>query len=461
MQARILVVDDVPSDAEVVASALQQGGHAVECVPTGTAALERLSSGGPNIVLIDVMMPDMSGLELCSLLRERHPDVLPIVVTGRHDADVAIEAIRAGAYDYITKPVTLPALELALGRALDHLSVQSELERLRDCALEDPVEGIAGTSPAIQHTLELAKRIARSDATVLVTGESGTGKERIARAVHQLSDRRHDRFVAINCGAMPVPLLESELFGHVRGAFTGADRERIGLFLHAAHGTILLDEVGDMPLEMQAKLLRVLQQRTLRPVGANEELPLLARVIAATSRNLEHEVAAGRFRQDLYHRINVVAIPVPPLRERQEDILPLAQMMLRKCAARINKPVRGMTAHTARLFLEYEWPGNVRELENCMERAVAVCRLDQITIDDLPDKIRASSTSRSAPARGSTEDLITLAEMKLRYLRQALASCRGNKSLAARMLGIDRRTISHLLVGSRARQPATAIATSE
>ncbi len=449
---RVLIVDDEPNTAALVADALRLRGHSAHGVDSAHACLDHISQAGADVVLIDVMMPGMSGIELCERLREQHPNVLPIVLTARQDPDVAIAAMRAGAYDYLTKPVTMPILELAITRALEHSAIQCRVHTLRDASLDDSITGLAGTSRAMQHTVELIQRIARSDATVLVTGESGSGKERAARAVHELSDRRHEPFVAINCGAMPLPLLESELFGHVRGAFTGAERERVGLLLTASHGTILLDELGDMPLEMQAKLLRVLQERTVRPVGGYGEIPLHARVIAATSCDLDGEVAAKRFRKDLYHRLNVVAVRVPPLRDRQDDILPLAQQMLRRCAARIGKPVRGLSAPAARRLLEHDWPGNVRELENCVERAVTICRLDHITVDDLPDGIRlAGKSSGTIPL--ASADFVTLSEMKQRYLRAALASCGGNKSLTARTLGIDRRTISHLLATSVESRP--------
>ena len=441
-----MIVDDEPNTASLVADALRAQGYAAEGFDSAHACLDRVAAIGADVVLSDVMMPDMSGIELCSALRERHPNVLTVVLTGRHEPDIAVAAIRAGAFDFLTKPATMPLIELAVARALDHAALQTRVAMLRETELDDSLTGFAGGSAAIQRTLELIQRVARSDATVLVTGESGSGKERVARAVHDMSERRAEPFVAINCGAMPVPLLESELFGHVRGAFTGAERERVGLLLTASHGTILLDELGDMPLEMQAKLLRVLQERTVRPVGGYAELPLHARVIAATSRDLDVEVAARRFRKDLYHRLNVVAVRVPSLRDRQDDILPLAQLMLRRCALRIGKPVRGLSAPAAKLLLDHAWPGNVRELENCVERAVTICRLDHITVDDLPDGIRQASTT-VVPVTGS--DFVTLSEMKQRYLRAALASCGGNKSLTARTLGIDRRTISHLLANTQ------------
>jgi two-component system response regulator HydG len=445
MRGRILVVDDEVNTAGLLAESLLQRGYSAEGVSSAYACLDRLERSNVDVVLTDVMMPEMSGIELCGQLRERHPEVLPIVVTGRYGTDVAIAAMRAGAYDYITKPVKIGALELALGRALAHLSVQHELERLRQLPIDYPDAGITGTSSAIRDTLDLVRRVSRSDATVLVTGESGTGKERIARGIHQLSERRDEPFVAINCGAMPAGLLESELFGHVRGAFTDAAADRPGLFVQAGRGTILLDEVGDMPLEMQAKLLRVLQQRSLRPVGSDQEQPFHARVLAATNRNLEEEVAARRFREDLFHRINVVNIQVPALRERHDDILPIAYRILRRCASRTRKPVHGITPPTASMLLAYDWPGNVRELENCIERAVALCRLDQITVDDLPDKIHLACNSRFVVPVGMADGLPTLSEVRHRYMRKVLAMTRGNKSLASRILGIDRRTITHRL----------------
>jgi two-component system response regulator AtoC len=455
MTGKILIIDGEPETAALMADALRMRGHDAEGLDSAGTCLDRVAGDGAHVVVIDVMVPGMSGIDLCEQLRGDHPNVAVIVLTARHELDLAVRAMRAGAFDYLAKPVTMPVLEDALARALDQIAIQARVDDLRDAELDDSIAGLLGTSDAIQQTIELVQRVARSDATVLVTGESGSGKERVARAVHELSERRGEPFVAINCGAMPVPLLESELFGHVRGAFTGAERERAGLLLTASRGTILLDELGDMPLEMQAKLLRVLQERTVRPIGGYTEFPVQARVIAATSGDLETEVAARRFRKDLYHRLNVVSVRVPPLRERGDDVLPLAQLMLRQSAARIGKPVRGISAPAARLLLDHDWPGNVRELENCLEHAVTVCRLDHITVDDLPDSIRFASKPRDVSPVARSE-FVTLSEMKQRYLRAALASCGGNKSLAARTLGIDRRTISHLLASAHPRPSCIA-----
>jgi two-component system response regulator HydG len=442
MRGRILIVDDDASTGGALAELLRQHGYSTDAVGSARACLDRLTRHGADVVITDVNMPEMSGIELCEQLQIQHPDVLPIVITASASTDVAVSAIRAGAYDYITKPIDVRALELAVARALDHLALQQELVRLRDAPLDGRL-GVIGASRAIHHTLALVERVALSDATVLVSGESGCGKELIARAIHHASDRVGEPFVAINCGAMPAGLLESELFGHVRGAFTDAVRARSGLFMQAGRGTILLDEIGDMPLEMQAKLLRALQERRVRPIGGDDELPMQARVIAATNRRLDHDVAARRFREDLFYRINVVSIPVPALRERREDILPLAYVMLRRSAARMGKPVHGVTLPAARLLREYTWPGNVRELENCMERAVALCRLDQITADDLPEKLHRSCRAQLAIPGGAPESFVTLDEMKTRYVRKVLTLANGNKSMAARILGIDRRTICY------------------
>jgi two-component system response regulator HydG len=379
-------------------------------------------------------------------LHETYPDLLSIVLTGRGGLDVAVSAMRAGAYDYISKPVAIAALEVAVTRALLHLSLQRELADLRTRVEAPELDGVVGNSDAIRRVIELVHRVAPTDATVLITGESGTGKELVARMLHRESPRQHEPFVALNCAAMPASLLESELFGHVRGAFTSASHSRPGLFVQAGRGTIFLDELGEMPLEMQVKLLRVLQERTVRAVGSDEEVPIAARVIASTNRDLETMVAEKRFREDLYYRVNVVAIAVPPLRMRDTDALLLAHFFLHRTALRAGKPVVGITAPAARLISQYDWPGNVRELENVIERAVALCRLDQLTVDDLPSKLNEHPATFVVPCTLPSE-LVTLAEMQRRYVRQVLTLTGGNKAHAARVLGIDRRSVYRRLDG--------------
>ena len=436
-----MVEDDVET-AGLMRDALVKHGFATDAVYSAAACLDRLRSVAYDVVVTDVQMSSMSGIELCQALRDKHPDVLAIVVTGAGGLDVAIAAIRAGAFDFVTKPVRPDVLAIAVSRTLEHQSLRRDLRRLREGAAEIALDGIAGTSPAIRATIDMVARVADSDATVLITGETGTGKELVARALHARSARRDQPFVAVNCAAMPAPLLESELFGHVRGAFTDAHQSRQGLFVQADRGTIFLDEIGEMPIEMQVKLLRVLQERSVRPVGGDTELPVHARVIAATNRDLETDVEDKRFREDLFYRITVVPISVPPLRSRGSDVLVLAQYFLERAARRANKPVRGVSPTAARKLLDYDWPGNVRELENCMDRAVALCRLDEITIDDLPPRVlEHSNDSPVAIPALSLAELITIDEMARRYVRQVLALSNGNKTSAARILGIDRRSL--------------------
>jgi two-component system response regulator HydG len=438
------VVDDDLDTAQLLRDGLRRRGLSVNSVHSAAACLDRLAADTVDVVVTDIYMSDMTGLELCEQVRQRYPDVLAIVITGQSTLDNAIGAMRAGAYDFIVKPVKLDTLAVAVGRALGHLLLLRELRQLRTVVEGDPIDGIAGGSPAIRETIEMVRRVADSDATVLITGESGTGKELVARAVHQLSPRRAEPFVAVNCAAVPAPLLESELFGHVRGAFTDAKNSRSGLFAQAGSGTIFLDEIGEMPPEMQVKLLRVLQERKLRRVGGDEEVPFHARVLAATNRNLEVEIEQRRFREDLFYRINVVTLHVPPLRARSGDILLLAQRFLRRITHRIGKPVKGFSGPAARMLLDYDWPGNVRELENCIERAVALCRLDEITVDDLPTKIQEFHVTRVAIPVGpasSPDAMITMEEMERRYVRQVLDAVGGNKTHAARILGIDRRSL--------------------
>jgi DNA-binding NtrC family response regulator len=440
MTGTILVVDDDPDCANLLRDLLRKRGFVATAVSSGPECLGYLGAHPTDLVVTDVQMPEMSGIELCTTLRERHPEIVSIIVTGNSDIETAIEAMRAGAYDFITKPVAIDAVELAVSRALEHLAITRELKRLRGVSHRHrSIDGIPGDSVAIREMVDMIRRVAGSDASVLVTGESGTGKELVARAIHELSPRSHRPFVAVNCAAVPASLLESELFGHTRGAFTDAKQERKGLFVAARGGTILLDEIGEMPVEMQVKLLRVLQSRKVRPVGGDEEIAFDARIITSTNRDLEVEVTAKRFREDLFYRINVVQIAVPALRARPGDILSLAQHFINQVARRTRKPVRGMSPAAAQRLVDYDWPGNVRELENCMERAVALCRLDEITIDDLPPKLQRDASTIALP--GLPDELRTMDEMKRRYLHHVLDVVKGNKTRAARILGMDRRSL--------------------
>jgi DNA-binding NtrC family response regulator len=439
--ATILVVDDEEDTAALLRDALTRRGYRALAVSSGIECLEYLRSGVADVVVTDVQMPGMSGIELCHELHLRHPDLLVIVLTGVVDLENAIAAIRASAYDFITKPVKFDVLDIAIKRALEHLAVRREVNRLR-LGPAITVHGILGASPQIRATIELTRRAATSDATVLVTGESGTGKELVARVLHQGSSRASEPFVALNCGAVPAPLLESELFGHVRGAFTDAKRSRPGLFVQAGAGTLFLDEIGEMPLDMQVKLLRALQERKVRAVGADEEQPFACRIVAATNRDLELEVEGRRFREDLFYRINVVVIPVPTLRERGgADIIELARWFLAKVAPRSRRPPLELSPAAVHRLTEYDWPGNVRELENCIERAVAIARGPSIEVADLPEKIAKFKPTQIVFANETPEEMMTLDELNRRYVHRVLAMVKGNKTYAAKVLGIDRRSL--------------------
>ena len=363
------------------------------------------------------------------------------MITGYGNLDVAIAAIRAGAYDFITKPISMDALRLAVKRAVERQLLRSEVRRLREVVESSQhLDGMIGASPVIRRVYELIERVAITNASVLINGETGTGKEMVARALHDRSPRKSAPFVAINCAALPTTLLESELFGHARGAFTDARQARTGLFVQANGGTLFLDEIGEMPLEVQAKLLRALQERKVRPVGGDAEIPFDARLISATSQDLASAVEAKRFRRDLHYRINTVIISTPPLRLRGNDILLLAQHFLKKQAALQDKAVVGIGAAVVRKFLDYDWPGNVRELENCMERAVALAALSELGVEDLPDKLRQHQPSQLVLDTMNHEELLPLVEMEQRYVRRVLASVMGNKTRAAQILGLERRS---------------------
>jgi two-component system response regulator HydG len=441
--ARILVVDDEEDTALLLQDLLKRRGYDVEAVYSAAACLERMRRDPADVVVCDIQMPGMNGIELCDQLYHRYPDCAPIVLTGYGRLDTAIAALRAGAWDFLTKPASADVLEIAIDRALEEFAMQREVKRLiTERASDDPIPDLLGESAVMRELRRTIRRVAATDATVLIQGESGTGKENVASALHRLSPTRKDHpLVAINCGAMPAPLLESEMFGHVKGAFTDAKATRRGLFLEAGRGTLLLDEIGELPLEMQAKLLRVLQERTVRPVGGDEEVPFDARIIAATNRDLETEVDEGRFREDLFHRINVVAISVPALRERAGDVLLLANAFMARIAARRQTFGYTLSRAAAQRLVDYNWPGNVRELESCIERATALCRTQEIDLADLPKTIVEFQPTRLEMSTATPTELLTLDEVNQRYVRQVLAAVGGNKTRAAKILGIDRRSI--------------------
>ena len=441
MERRILIVDDDPDVRSVIEASLQDAGFETRVAASGEEALALVAAGDFDAVVTDLQMPGMNGLELCERIVASRPDVPVVLVTGRATLAAAVGAIRAGVYDFVTHPLDVPQFLLAVERAARHRELTAEVKRLREFAAAQPFTGIVGSSEAMRVVLDMVARVAATDSTVLITGETGSGKELIARAVHQRSRRAAGPFVAINCAAMPETLLESELFGHARGAFTDAKVARAGLLLQASGGTLLLDEIGEMPLTVQAKLLRVLQERTFRPVGGDKEIPLDVRIVAATNRDLELAVEEGRFREDLFYRIHVVRIEVPPLKARGNDVLELAQHQLERFANKAGKPVKSISSAAAERLLSYDWPGNVRELQNAIERAVALTRYEELTADDLPENVRERRDSRIVVAADDPEHLPPMEEVERRYVLRVLDAVHGNKALAARVLGFDRKTL--------------------
>ena len=442
MTKRVLLVDDEQVMCDMLATTLGRRGFDVQTTTSPAQALVMAAQEDYGVVVTDLQMPGADGIELCTRLAANRPDLPVIVLTSFGSFETAVAAIRAGAYDFLTKPVEIDTVVLALDRALQHRELREEVRRLRNAVRETQHLGeIVGASPVMKQMFDLVQRVAQTDASVLITGESGSGKEMVAQALHQRGRRQRGPFVAVNCAAMPETLLESELFGHVRGAFTDAKAPRPGLFVQAHGGTLFLDEIGEMPLGLQPKMLRALQQRTVRPVGGESEVPFDVHLVAATNVDLEAAIEAGRFREDLFFRINVITVDVPPLRRRGNDVLMLAQRFVEEFAALNAKRVVGLTSPAAERLLAYGWPGNVRELRNCIERAVALTQFEQITLADLPEKIQAARRSQVVLAADDPADFVPLEEVERRYILRVLEASSGNKASAARILGLDRKTL--------------------
>jgi DNA-binding NtrC family response regulator len=435
-QIRLLIVDDEPEQRELLAGYLRRNGYDISVASNGAEAIEVYQSRFSPLAIIDLKMPGMSGLELLAKLRDINPFIQVIVLTAFGSVETAVAAMRAGAFDYLTKPVEeLGELLVKLERAYsqNRLIVEHQVmsERLAEVF---PSSEIIVQSLAIQKVRELISLVAPRDATVLVTGPSGTGKELVARAIHALSPRADKKLVAINCAAFPETLLEAELFGYEKGAFTGADRAKQGRFELADGGTLFLDEIGEMPLSMQVKLLRVLEERRIQRLGSVREIPLDIRIIAATNRNLERLISEQRFREDLYYRLNVVQIHLPPLAERSGDILILTEKFIEKYSRKIGKVVNGIDNDAAALLRGYSWPGNVRELENIIERAIVLTGGDLIRKQDL---VGLSETGPTA----TTHHIRTLAEVEKQEIQNCLEQLDWNIGLSAERLGIHRNTL--------------------
>jgi len=449
---RILCIDDDQDQCNLLEAALSRLGYAATTTTSPATALEHVANEPFDAIITDLGMSEMDGLTLCERVLGTRPDVPVIVLTGQGSMESAIGALRVGAYDFLTKPIDAKFLGISVARAVQHSKLRAEVRRLKLVLGDAPrSERLVGDSPAMRRVHELISRVGASEASVLIQGETGTGKELVARAVHDASPRRDGPFVALNCAAVPPTLLESELFGHSRGAFTDAKTARQGLFVEASGGTLFLDEIGEMPLEMQAKLLRALQERKVRPVGANTEVSFDARIVTATHRDLEADVQKERFRQDLYYRINVVRIDVPALRERSSDVLKLAAHFLKTASERSAKGSLELSPQVADRLMAYDWPGNVRELENCIERAVALARFDHLTVEDLPEKIRAYRADRFVMAANEVDEILTIDEIERRYIIRVIKLLNGNKARAAQLLGLDRRTLYRKLERYEAR----------
>jgi DNA-binding NtrC family response regulator len=442
LRIRLLIVDDEQSIRRLCVTVGEALGFVCLEAASGETAIALLEEQPAHMILTDMVMPNMSGLEFLEKVKKMLPRTEVAVMTGHGSVETAVQAMKLGAYDYISKPFSpLEELRLFLRRMAEKVRLVEENQFLRDrMDTETQLHGIVGSSAKIQDVLRMVSRLKDTRTPVLITGESGTGKELVARAIHFRGSFANRPFVAVDCGSLVPTLIESELFGYEKGAFTGALKARTGLFQSADGGTIFLDEIGELPLEMQAKLLRVLQEKEVRPVGSNQRAKVDVRVIAATNRDLEQEYRAGTFRKDLYFRLNVVTVHVPPLRERRSDIPMLAHWFLERCA-----PGRSVQVTNAAMksLLQYDWPGNVRELENCMERAVALGDHQVLDLDDLPPAIASGSQGGDSPSVASTEELSTtdLEDIERTTIERVFQQVKGDKVLAGKMLGISRATL--------------------
>ena len=438
--AKILVVDDEKSILLLLREALGQWGYQVKTASSGTEALDILRTELFDAMLSDVRMPDMSGLDLLREVRKQDESIEVVMMTGYPTIASAVQALKEGAYDYLSKPLILDELRHLMARMMERKFLRGEIHTLRARLGEElTVNELIGNSAPMQRVKDIISKVAVTDSPVLIEGESGTGKELVAAAIHRISSRAKRPFIPVNCSAIPQDLLESEFFGHVRGAFSGAIADALGLFRGADEGTIFLDEIAELTPALQVKLLRVLQEMQVRPVGSTKAYPVDVRVIAATNRDLERAMTDGSFRQDLFYRLNVVRVLLPPLRDRRDDIPALISHFLRRFNRRFHRDVRGIAPEALAALSAYTFPGNVRELENLVERAFAMGAKDQLTLADLPTLARTPATA-AAPVT-SVETIPTLADVERELILKSLALLKDDKDAAARALGISRRTI--------------------
>lgn len=442
--SHILIVDDDTNHLKTLQTIVRSWGYQVFTADDGAKAVESVKARPFALILMDVRMAHMSGIEALKQIKQYNPAIPILIMTAYSSVDSAVEALKAGAYDYLTKPLDFEVLKIGLARALEHSGLKSENATLKSKLSADyELKNIIGKSQPMKALIDMMAMIAPSEATILITGESGTGKELIAKSIHHNSQRKDRPLVVVNCAALTETLLESELFGHEKGAFTGADRRREGRFMQADKGTIFLDEIGETSAAMQAKLLRVIQEREIQRVGGEETLRVDVRILAATNRNLEEDVKNGKFREDLFYRLNVVTLRIPPLRERQDDVPLLAQHFLAKYATKNHKRVKGFSPLAMDMLLKYAWPGNVRELENVIERAVILLPDEHVTEKELPATITESYAEKGdwvAPPQPVAANR-PLEEIEREAILATLEASAGNKSETARRLGINRKTL--------------------
>lgn len=444
----ILVIDDERSMRDFLAIMLKKEGYQVQLAENGKTAMTAISKNVFDVIISDIRLPDIDGLELLKHCKKVSPDTDFILITAYASTETAVEAVKMGAADYIYKPFDIDEMRIIIRRCISKKELERENVYLKKSVERQfQFENILGHSPRMQNIFDLIRKISNTNSTILITGESGTGKTLVAKAIHYNSHRKENSFISINCGAMPENLLESELFGHVKGAFTGAVQNKKGLFEAADKGTLLLDEIGEMTQSMQVKLLRALQEKTVRPVGGNEEINVDVRVIAATNQDLQKAVEESRFREDLFYRVNVIPIRIPPLRDRKEDIHPLAEHFVRKYAQEMQKPINRISPEAMRCLENYEWPGNVRELENAMERALALEVTDVVNIESLPEKVthlpqRGEMAGLKIPDHGLDLEA-HIEQVRREVLIEALRRSNGVQKEAAKFVGMSFRSFRY------------------
>lgn len=457
-RTRVLLIDDDESLRWITQLQLEEAGYAVSTAASAEDGLSEMEQANPSLVITDLKMPGMSGLELLKRVRAGHPEVFVIVITAFGTVQNAVEAMKNGAYDYITKPIDYDELVLTLGRALEHQKLAAEVRALRSTLdARYGFEGIIGHSPALLRVLEVAARVAERDSTVLIRGETGTGKELLARAIHFNSRRKQQPFVTINCGAIPKDLLESELFGHAKGAFTGAAGPKQGKVEAADQGTLFLDEIGELPVDLQVKLLRLIQHGEIEKVGVTAPERVDVRIVAATHRNLQALIEDGTFREDLYYRLAVIPLELPPLRERAEDIPELVEQLFLRTRQKHNLPALKLPAALIPYFCAYRWPGNVRELENIIERLVVLATGDEIKFSDLPEALRRNASAEDAIHFDLPPHGISLEGVERELLLRALQKFDWNQTQAARYLDISRRAMIYRMEKFNLRKEASAL----